>query len=243
MGMEGLAGQRVVVTGAAGGIGRAIAERLHAEGAVVTASDLAAPVDYPEGVACVGADVTDEADVDALLAGAVRSGGGLGGLVACAGVDWAGPTHEMGLEAFERVQRVNVTGTFLCVRAALRHMLPAGGGRIVTLGSTASIVGAPGLSAYATAKGAVLQLTRSVAAEYAGRGVRANCLCPGATDTPLMQRLMAERDDPEAFARAQLLGRFARPEEIAGAAAFLLSDDASYAIGSAMVVDGGYTVT
>ena len=140
-----------------------------------------------------------------------------------------------------KVLAVSVRGTFLCLRAALPGFVEQGHGRVVTFGSTAALVGAPGLTAYSAAKAAVLNITRSVAAEYARSGIRANCLCPGATDTPLLRRLQADRPDPEAFARAHPIGRYADPSEIAAAAAYLLSDDASFFVGSAVVADGGFT--
>jgi NAD(P)-dependent dehydrogenase (short-subunit alcohol dehydrogenase family) len=237
--MRGLDGQRVLVTGAAGGIGRAVTQRLVAEGARVAAADLEAPESDAE--AAVGGDVTDEAGAARVVEEARSSLGGLDGLVLTAGIHYVGPTHEMAASDFDRVLSVSARGTFLCLRAALPEMLEQGSGRIVTYGSTAALVGAPGLTAYAAAKGAVLQITRSVAAEYASRGIRANCLCPGATDTPLLRRLMADRPDPEQFAQAHPIGRFADPDEIAAATAFLLSDDASYFVGSAVVCDGGFT--
>ena len=178
--MEGLAGLRTLVTGAAGGIGQAVVQRLAAEGAHVAAGDLEGLVaqSHKAELALEG-DVTDEADAARLVAEATAALGGLDALV-LAGIHWVGPTHEM-------------------------------------------------------------NLTRSVAAEYAGRGIRANCLCPGATDTPLLRRLQADRPDPEAFARAHPIGRYAAPSEIAAATAFLLSDDASFFVGSAVVADGGFT--
>lgn len=241
--MRGLPGLRTLVTGAAGGIGVAIAQRLIDEGAVVVGADLQPPGDVDGLAAAVGGDVTVEGDVRAILAQAEAAVGGLDALVACAGIHWTGPTHEMGQADFERVLAVSATGTFLAIAAVLPGMLARGSGRIVTIGSTAAVVGAPGLTAYAAAKGAVLQITRSVAAEYAARGIRANCLCPGATDTPLLRRLMRDRSDPDAFARAHPIGRFAEAAEIAGAAAYLLSDDASYMVGAPLIVDGGFTAT
>lgn len=237
--MRGLDGLRVLVTGAGGGIGAAVVERLAAEGARVAAADVAPP----EGPALVAlaADVTD-ADAAAGLVEQAREGlDGLDALVLAAGIHWTGPTHEMPPEDFKRVLDVSVGGTFLCCRAALPGFVEQGAGRIVTFGSTAALVGAPGLAAYAAAKGAVLQLTRSIGGEYAAAGIRANCLCPGATDTPLLRRLMADRADPQAFARAHPIGRFADAPEIAATTAFLLSDDASYFVGSAVVCDGGFT--
>jgi cis-4-hydroxycyclohexanecarboxylate dehydrogenase len=237
--MRGLEGQRVLVTGAAGGIGRAVTGRLVTEGARVAAADLEPP--ETEAEAALGGDVTDESGAARVVAEARALLGGLEGLVLTAGIHYVGPTHEMSAGDFDRVLAVSARGTFLCLRAALPGMLEQGAGRVVTFGSTAALVGAPGLTAYAAAKGAVLQMTRSVAAEYASRGIRANCLCPGATDTPLLRRLMADRPDPEQFARAHPIGRFADAEEIAGVTAFLLSDDASFFVGSAVVCDGGFT--
>ncbi len=238
--MEGLAGLRTLVTGAAGGIGQAVVERLVTEGAAVAAADLAAPPPTP-AASGLGGDVTDQDGAAGLVADAREALGGLDALVLAAGIHWVGPTHEMPVEDFDRVLAVSVRGTFLCLRAALPGFVEQGSGRVVTFGSTAALVGAPGLTAYSAAKGAVLNLTRSVAAEYARDGVRANCLCPGATDTPLLRRLQADRPDPEAFARAHPIGRYADPAEIAAATAFLLSDDASFFVGSAVVADGGFT--
>lgn len=239
--MRGLAGLRLLVTGAAGGIGRACAERLTAEGAAVAVADLEAP--SAGGSVSLAGDVTDAADTERLVAAAAESLGGLDGLVLAAGIHWAGPTHEMSPDAFAKVMEVNVNGTFHCCHAALPRFVEQGSGRIVTLGSTASLRGAPGLAAYSAAKGAVLNLTKSIAVEYARAGVRANCLCPGSTNTPLLRRLMAERDNPDAFRDRHPIGRFAEPEEIAATAAFLLSDEASFFAGSTVVVDGGFSAS
>ena len=240
--MRGLDGRRVLVTGAAGGIGLACVRRLTAEGARVAAADLVDP-DGVEAAARLVGDVTRPADAERLVAAAADALGGLDGIVLAAGIHWTGPTHEMEPEAFAKVLDVSVMGSFLCCRAALPRFVEQGAGHIVTLGSTASLGGAPGLAAYSAAKGAVLNLTRSIAVEYARAGVRANCLCPGSTNTPLLQRLMADRSNPDAFRDKHPIGRFAEPEEIASAAAFLLSDDASYFVGSAVVVDGGFTAS
>ncbi|HXF57286.1 MAG TPA: SDR family NAD(P)-dependent oxidoreductase [Actinomycetota bacterium] len=239
--MRGLKGLGVLVTGGGGGIGRAVVERLLAEGARVVTSDLSPPDGPPGVVDRVGADVTSASQAEELVRGATEALGGVDGLVLCAGLTAVVPTHEMAPEDFDRVVAASLQGTFLVCRAALPQMLERGRGRIVTFGSTAALVGAPGLAAYAAAKGAVLQFTRSVAAEYASRGIRANCVCPGGTDTPMLRALMRDRPDPEHFARAHPIGRFARPEEVAGVVAFLLSEDASYLVGAAVVCDGGFT--
>jgi NAD(P)-dependent dehydrogenase (short-subunit alcohol dehydrogenase family) len=238
--MRGLDGLRVLVTGAAGGIGVAVTSRLIAEGAQVAAADLEAP-ESTAAAASLGGDVSLESDAERIVAEARAALGGLDGLVLTAGIHHVGATHEMAADDFDRVLAVSARGTFLCLRAALPGLLEQSFGRIVTYGSTAALVGAPGLTAYAAAKGAVLQITRSVAAEYAAQGIRANCLCPGATDTPLLRRLMADRPDPEHFAQAHPIGRFAEADEIASATAFLLSDDASFFVGSTVVCDGGFT--
>lgn len=239
--MRGLQGLKILVTGGARGIGRAAAERLVDDGALVAVVDLVEdePID---GVVCaLTGDVTSEGDVERFVATATEELGGLDALVLSAGIHYAGPTHEMSADMFDQVMAVSLRGTFLACKAALPGMLAQGSGRIVTFGSTAALVGAPGLSAYAASKGAVLQFTRSIGAEYAARGIRANCLCPGPTNTPLMARLMAERSDPEAFMAKVPLGRFAEPAEIASAVAFLLSDESSFMIGAPLIHDGGYT--
>jgi dihydroanticapsin dehydrogenase len=239
--MRGLDGRRVLVTGAAGGIGAAVVERLSAVGAVVAAADIAPP-DGPEDVAArLGADVTDAAGAERLVAEAREALGGLDALVLAAGIHYVGPTHEMSVDDFDRVVDVSLRGTWLCCRAALPGLLEQGHGWIVTFGSTAAIVGAPRLAAYSAAKGAVLNFTKSIGAEYARDGLHVNCLCPGATATPLLQSLMAERPDAQAFRDAHPIGRFATTEEIAGVAAYLVSDEASFFVGSAVVCDGGFT--
>lgn len=238
--MRGLAGRKVLVTGAAGGIGAAVVERLAAEGAAVAAADLEPPA--AEGAAArLGADVTDAADAERLVTEAREALGGLEALVLTAGVHYVGPTHETSVEDFDRVVDVSLRGTWLCCRAALPRLLELDRSWIVTFGSTAALVGAPRLAAYSAAKGAVLNFTKSIGAEYARAGLHANCLCPGATETPLLKQLMAERPDAQHFRDAHPIGRFATPEEIAGVAAYLVSDEASFFVGSAVVCDGGFT--
>lgn len=238
--MTGLDGLRVLVTGAAGGIGRRVVDRLEAEGAVIAATDIEEP-DIP-GIGFVGAaDVTDEDAVAVMVARAESVLGGIDALVATAGIQLSGPTHEVSAADFRRVLEVSVMGTFLVTRAVLPCMFRGGGGRIVTFGSTAAVVAAPELAAYAAAKGAVLQFTRSIAAEYAHHQIRANCVCPGGTMTPLLAEIDRHRVGPDHFRARHPIGRYAEPGEIAAAVAFLLADDSSFVLGSALMVDGGYT--
>jgi NAD(P)-dependent dehydrogenase (short-subunit alcohol dehydrogenase family) len=238
--VRGLTGLTTLVTGAAGGIGRRLVERLIEEGGVVAVTDVRAP-QIAGAAFSAGADVTDADALAAVIGEAEAALGGVEALVATAGIQATGPTHDMAPPTFRRVVDVSLLGTFHAVRAALPGMLGRGSGRIVTFGSTAALVGAPELAAYSAAKGAVLQFTRSVAAEYAARGVRANCICPGGTLTPLLAQIDAERSQPDHFEERHPIGRYADPDEIAAAAAFLLSDDASFVLGTAFVVDGGFT--
>jgi NAD(P)-dependent dehydrogenase (short-subunit alcohol dehydrogenase family) len=248
-----LDGRRVFLTGAGSGIGRASAERLAAEGAFVTVTDrdLAVAEAAAQAITAQGghalacnADVTDERSVAGAVAGAVQAGGGLDAVVTCAGVLHSTATEQTSLELWELTLRVNLTGTFLAVRECLPHLLEAGGGSVVTIGSVASLVAGGYASSYDASKGAVLQFTRAVGAEYAGRGIRANCICPGAVTTNL-KRTSAEVVGPGSGQPGQWteapMRRHAQPSELAAVVAFLVSDDSSFMTSSAVMVDGGFT--
>jgi NAD(P)-dependent dehydrogenase (short-subunit alcohol dehydrogenase family) len=250
--MRGLADRTYIVTGAASGIGRATAARLLAEGARVMGADvgadpgLTAPADR---WAFTTADVTDEDAVAHLVATAVDFGGTLDGLVNAAGVAGGGPVHLVPRAEWQRVIDVNLTGTFLTAKHAIAQMLsqPIVDGRrgsLVTVASIEGLEGTAGGSSYSASKGGVVILTKNMAIDYAGRGIRVNALCPGFIVTPMTEGIFGGPGMEDALAgivAEHKLGRLGQPEEIAAAAAFLLSDDASFITGHALPVDGGYT--
>jgi NAD(P)-dependent dehydrogenase (short-subunit alcohol dehydrogenase family) len=246
-----------LVTGAGGGIGRSTALRLAKEGSDVVVLDVRA--DAAEKVAAEVAeaggqslglrcDVGDESSVEAAVSAAVQRFGRLNTIVACAGIALDGATDALSLAEWELVLRINLTGTFLILKHTLPHLVAAGGGSIVTVGSVASLVAAGRASSYDASKGGVLQLTRAVAVEYADRNVRANCLCPGVTATDLgrnsqaVGRSGAGGEPASRPLRVDVpISRRADPAEMAGVIAFLCSDDASFVTGAAIAADGGYT--
>ena len=255
-----LAGRRILVTGGGSGIGAASAVRLAAEGASVMvadvrealATDVAKQISgdggHAEAIAC---DVASEEEVEAAARATANAFGGLDGLVACAGIATRGIVHELTLADWELVLRVNLTGVFLACKHAVPFMLEAGAGSIVTIGSVSSvIVGAGGSAAsYKAAKGGVLQLTRQVAVDYAANNIRANCVCPGAVRTNLGTHSRELSDittteptvGPTKITIAAPMVRASDPSEIGSVVAFLISDDASFMTGSAVMVDGGLT--
>jgi len=244
-----------LITGAGSGIGRATALLFADEGAAVAVVDLDGDaarrtvdaVAAAGGVAlAVEADVTVGGDVERACAAAVDAFGGLDVLYNNAGVDAAGSVADATEDDWDRCFAVNVKGTFLTSRAAVPH-LADGGGAIVNQASVAALVGVRDFAAYCAAKGAVVSLTRAMAVDLAERGIRVNALCPGTVFTPLMEPLMRARGDGDVAAGVAItalkypIGRLGAPEEVAAAALFLASDDASFVTGSIFTVDGGMT--
>jgi NAD(P)-dependent dehydrogenase (short-subunit alcohol dehydrogenase family) len=242
-----LAGKITVVTGGGGGIGLASARRLQAEGATVVIADIdertgAAAADELGGL-FVSVDVADEASVNTLFDIVADSYGSVDIAVNNAGI--SPPDDDLientELPAWQRVQDVNLKSVYLCCRAALRHMAPAGRGSIVNIASFVAVMGsATSQISYTASKGGVLAMSRELGVQFARQGIRVNALCPGPVNTPLLQELFA--NDPERAARRLVhvpMGRFGEADEIAAAVAFLASDDASFITAATFLVDGG----
>jgi NAD(P)-dependent dehydrogenase (short-subunit alcohol dehydrogenase family) len=247
--VERLRDRVAVVTGGGSGIGLATARRFAAEGARVVVVDLdagaGAAAAAEVGGESVVADVSDEAAVRALFDGVVERHGRLDVAFNNAGISPPDDDSilETGLDAWDRVNRVNLTSVYLCCKYAIPHMLRQGKGSVVNTASFVALMGAATSQiAYTASKGGVLAMSRELGVQFARQGVRVNALCPGPVATPLLMELFAK--DPERAARRLVhvpVGRFAQPEEIAAAVAFLASDDASFVTASAFIVDGGIT--
>jgi NAD(P)-dependent dehydrogenase (short-subunit alcohol dehydrogenase family) len=246
-------GKVAVVTGAARGIGRAIAERLAAEGALTFCADVdedglseteAAIREAGGNARAVRCDVSDPEDVERLMSAADGEGGPRV-LVANAAIQYEQTVEDTPPEDWDRVLGINLKGVYLCARAVAPRMRELGGGSIVNMASVNGFWVEPALAAYCAAKGGVINLTRSIALDYGRFGIRCNCICPGYIDTGMAQRYFDLQDDPDAArekaGKLHALGRIGRPEEVAAMALFLSSDESSFCTAQPFIVDGGLT--
>jgi NAD(P)-dependent dehydrogenase (short-subunit alcohol dehydrogenase family) len=237
-----LQGKICVVTGAASGIGAESARLFSEEGATVVGVDLS---DGAAGDTTIQADVSDPAEVEAMYARAREEYGRIDVLFNNAGISPNDDASvlDTSLEAWQRVQDVNLKSIFLCCKYGIPHLLEGGGGSVINTASFVATMGAATSQiSYTASKGGVLALSRELGVEFARRGVRVNALCPGPVNTPLLQELFAK--DPEQAQRRLVhlpMGRFAEAREIAQGALFLASDDSSYVTASTFLVDGGLT--
>lgn len=243
-----LNGKVAIVTGGASGIGLATVKRMAAEGAKVLLADYAKQgIEIAADLKAEGfkveyfhVDVSSEEQVAAMVARAVDLWGRLDIMVANAGIGSAGKADEMTAEAWNRVIGINLTGVFFCDKHAILAMRKSGGGSIINTASILGHVGFPGTTSYPAAKGGVVNLTRTMAIDYAKENIRVNAICPGFIETPLVQNGLT----PEmlaGIAAMHPMGRLGKPEEIANAILFLASDEASFITGTSLLADGGYT--
>jgi 2-hydroxycyclohexanecarboxyl-CoA dehydrogenase len=232
--VSGLDGRVALVTGASGGIGRAIVETLHAQGASVVAADLAEPtVDHAFGIAM---DVADEAAVDRGFTAVERELGPVQVLVLNAGVFVIEEFEALSLASWRRTIDINLTGAYLCARRALPGMREAGWGRVVAIGSSAGKTGgSKAMAAYAASKAGVMALAKSIASEYAKHGVTANALAPSLIDTPMLAGIAD-------LASKIPVGRLGLPQDVADVVTFLASDHAGYITGEVVDVNGGFLI-
>jgi len=246
--MNTLSGKTIVVTGAAAGIGRAAAERFAELGAHVIATDrdpetLGGLAKAAYNIDTLVLDVTDTEAVSRIVGAFDR----IDVLFNCAGIVVNGTVLESTRDVWDQTFLVNVTGSFLMVKAALPKMLDQGSGAIINMASiVSSEKGLPNRFAYGASKAAVIGMTKSIAADYVTRGIRCNAICPGTVDTPSLQRRLEETGDyaaaKKAFVGRQPMGRLGRAEEIAELAVYLASDAAAFMTGQAIAIDGGISI-
>jgi len=232
-----------LVTGGCGGIGRAICQRFHAEGAVVYATDIASfTFDQPD-IHVLYQDVSSEDDARAVMARVQEDHGQLDILVNAAGIEIEKTIEDTTLEDWNRSFSVNVSGTFLTSKHALPLMRVAGGGSIINFGSYDGFIADPSLAVYCATKGAVHALTRAMACDHGPEGIRVNAVCPGYVDTPMLQSFFGESGDIESLKQAvrnvHPIRSYGQPEDIANLVNWLAGDEARYASGQLWVIDGG----
>ncbi|RAZ90881.1 oxidoreductase [Mesorhizobium hawassense] len=241
-------GKTIVVSGAAGGVGRAAVALFIESGARVCATDISPAVadlerDAPGDIVAVAADVTKAADVENIFATAEQRLGPVDVLVSNAGFIISKSVHDTSEDEWDRVMNANAKSFFLMSRRALPSMLARGNGSIVATGSISSVVGLPEQAAYCAAKGALLQLVRQMAVDYASHGIRVNAVGAGSINTPFLTRYLEGLDDPAAgeaaIKSAHPIGRWAEPREIADAILYLAGPNASFVTGHILMADGG----
>ena len=250
--MGRLTGKAALITGAASGIGAATAKRFAEEGASVGGLDLSKPADDAWGVvsrrapAAIfrdGVDVRDEASVTTAVSEVARHLGRIDILVNAAGISSQGAAVDVTVEEWDRVLDINLKGSFLVAKHVIPIMQAQSSGSIIHLASVEGLQGAMGSLAYNASKGGVVLITKNMAIDYGSAGIRVNCLCPGVIETPMSSMLNTPGLEKvrDQLRRKHLLDRFGKPEEVAAAALFLASDDASFVTGTTLVVDGGWT--
>jgi NAD(P)-dependent dehydrogenase (short-subunit alcohol dehydrogenase family) len=247
---ERLKGKIGIVTGAGSGIGRACAIALAKEGARVALAgrrrnkieEVAREIG--DKAFALASDVSNTSDISRLLDQTVSRFGGLNFLLNNAGILQIGNAEQITEDQWDRTFNVNVRAVWLLSRAALPHLRKAGGGSIINVASTLGIVGARNRAAYASSKGAVLQLTKSMAVDHGHENIRVNAICPSFVDTELTAAFLSQAQDPEAARRERIaahpIGRLGRPQDLAGMAVYLASDESSWVTGAVLPVDGGY---
>lgn len=242
----------VLVTGAAMGIGNAIAVLCAKQGARVVAADIDEQKgkDTEQEIRSLGGeclfhrtDVSSEADVEAIVAAGSRRFGPIDVLMNVAGIAHEAPAHKLELKDWRRILDVNLTGAFLCAKHVLPGMLELGRGAVVNISSVQALFGFPGYPHYAASKGGIISMTRQMAREYAGAGIRVNCIAPGTVDTAMNEGVLSRVADPKALRAAwdkmHPLGRIGQPIDVAQGALFLASDESSWITGQCLSIDGG----